>query len=140
MADTNTITIEGNLTRDPEVRFSQSGNAVVNIGVAWSQNKRTASGDWESIPHFFDVTIFGDHGEHVAESLAKGTRVVVTGRLDYSSWTTEQGDKRSKVSILAESVSPSLRWATATVARIAKNSDATPPAAPTAAAVNEEPF
>jgi len=142
MADTNTITIEGNLTRDPEVRFSQAGNPVINTGLAWSQNKRTPNGDWESVPHFFDVTIFGEHGEHVAESLAKGTRVIVVGRLDYSTWTNDQGDKRSKVAILAESISPSLRWATASVSRVAKtNGDApkTTTATP-APVVDEEPF
>ena len=118
MAPGNTGTIVGNATRDPELRFTPSGQAVASFGVAvnrrW-QNRQTQ--EWEEAVSFFDVTCWGQLAENVAESVQKGTRVVVDGRLDQRSWETEQGDKRSKVEIVADEVAPSLRWATASITK-----------------------
>lgn len=109
----NTVTVVGNVTRDPELRFAQSGTSIAQFGVAWNRRRQ----DQEDEVSFFDVTCFGQLGENVAESLKKGARVVVYGRLEQRSWETEQGDRRSRVSIIAEDVAPSLKWATAAVTK-----------------------
>lgn len=109
----NTVTVVGNLTRDPELRFTQGGMAVVNFGVAW--NKRRNDGEDEV--SFFDVTCFRQLAENVADSLAKGSRVVIYGTLSQRSWENQQGERRSKVEILADDVAPSLKWASAEVTR-----------------------
>lgn len=115
----NTVTVIGNTVRDAEMRFTPSGASVTSVGVAVNRrwmNKTT--NDWEEQTSFFDVTCWGELGEHVAESIPKGTRVVVTGRLEQRSWENDQGEKRSKVEIVADDVAPSLRWATATVTKV----------------------
>lgn len=109
----NTVTVVGNVTRDPELRFTQGGMAVVNFGVAW--NKRRNDGDDEV--SFFDVTCFRQLAENVADSLSKGARVVVYGTLSQRSWENQQGERRSKVEILADDVAPSLKWASADITR-----------------------
>jgi single-strand DNA-binding protein len=113
MAFDNTVTIIGNVTRDPELRFTPSGLPVCQFGVAWNQRNR----DGEDTAHFFEVTCWQSLAENVSESINKGTRVVVYGRLDWSSWETEQGEKRNQVRLVADEVSPSLRWATTDVTR-----------------------
>lgn len=117
MAD-NTVTVVGNCTRDPELRFTPSGQAVANFGLAvnrrW-QNRQTQ--EWEEAVSFFDVTCWQQLAENVAESVQKGTRIVVTGRLDQRSWETQDGDKRSKIEIVADEVAPSLKWATADITK-----------------------
>lgn len=116
MAIDNTVTITGNATREPELRFTPSGQAVASFGVAvnrrW-QNRQTQ--EWEEAVSFFDVTCWAQLAENAAESVSKGTRVTVAGRLDQRSWETQDGDKRSKVEIVADDVAVSLRWATAEV-------------------------
>jgi single-strand DNA-binding protein len=117
MAD-NSITVVGNLTRDPEMRYTATGQSNARLGIAVSrrwQNRQTQ--EWEERTSFFNVVCWGDMAENVNESLAKGTRVVVNGRLEQRSWETEQGEKRSVVEIVADEVGPSLRWATAEVKR-----------------------
>jgi single-strand DNA-binding protein len=113
MAYDNTVTIVGNVTRDPELRFTPGGAAVTNFGVAWNQKKA----DGEEEVSFFDITCWRNLAENVAESITKGTRVIVYGRLDQRSWETPDGDRRSKVEIIADDVSPSLKWATANITR-----------------------
>ncbi len=112
----NTVTVVGNVTRDPELRFTNSGQAVASFGLAvnrrW-QNRQT--NDWEEQTSFFDITCWAQMAENVGESLHKGARVLVSGRLEQRSWQTEGGDKRSKVEIIADEVGPSLRWATASI-------------------------
>jgi single-strand DNA-binding protein len=114
----NNVTITGNATREPELRFTPSGQAVANFGVAvnrrW-QNRQTQ--EWEEAVSFFDITAWAQLAENVAESVGKGTRVTITGRLDQRSWETPDGEKRSKVEIVADDVAVSLRWATAEVMR-----------------------
>ena len=115
MADSS-ITIVGNLTRDPEIRYTANGAAKASFGVAVSrrwQNRQTQ--EWDEQTSFFNVVCWREMAENVAESLGKGSRVVVTGRLEQRSWETENGEKRSVVEIVADDVGPSLRWATAQV-------------------------
>ncbi|MFT7646748.1 MAG: single-strand DNA-binding protein [Candidatus Poriferisodalaceae bacterium] len=118
----NTVTIVGNLTRDPELRFTQSGQARAVLGIAvnrrW-QNRQT--NEWEEQVSFFNVVCWREMAENVAESLTRGTRVMVNGRLEQRSWDTQEGDKRSVVEIVADEIAPSLRWATAQVNRIERS-------------------
>ena len=127
----NTVTIAGNLTRDPELRFTPGGQATATFGIAvnrsWTNRQTQARQESTS---FFDVVAWGSLAENAATSLAKGTRVVVTGRLDQRSWETQEGDKRSKVEITADDLAPSLRWATAQVTRTERRSSEHPPEAP----------
>lgn len=116
MAFDNTVSIVGNVTRDPELRFTASGVPLCNFGVAWNRRYERGGEQVEEVS-FFDVTCWRSLAENVAESITKGTRVIVYGRLDQRSWETPEGDKRSKVEIVAEEVSPSLRWASAQVNR-----------------------
>jgi single-strand DNA-binding protein len=112
------VTIVGNLTRDPELRFTPSGAPVTTFGVA--VNRRWQNRDnqqWEESTSFFNVTCWRDLAQNVSESLEKGSRVLVSGRLDQRSWETQDGEKRSVVEIVADEVGPSLRWATAEVNR-----------------------
>jgi len=114
----NTVTLVGNVTRDPELRYTPSGQAVATFGLAvnrrW-QNRQT--NDWEEQTSFFDVKCWAQMAENVGESVQKGSRVVVNGRLEQRSWETDDGAKRSKVEVVADEIGPSLRWATATVTK-----------------------
>jgi single-strand DNA-binding protein len=130
----NAITIVGNLTRDPELRYTPNGAAVANFGVAVNDRKRVGGTDkWEDDPSFFDVTAWDELAVNASESLGRGNRVIVTGKLKQRSWETSEGDKRSKVEIIAHAVGPDLRWATATVTRTEKK-DSNGSARPTAKA------
>ena len=114
----NTITVVGNITRDPELKFLNSGQAALRISVAVSrrwQNRQTQ--EWEEKTSFFDVQCYGPMAENAANSLTKGARVVVTGRMEQRTWETENGDKRSAFEIVADEIAPSLKWATAVVTR-----------------------
>jgi single-strand DNA-binding protein len=114
----NNITIIGNVTRDPELRFTASGQATANFGMAvnrrW-QNRQT--NEWEEAVSFFNVVLWRELAENGAESLHKGTRVIVTGRLEQRSWETPDGEKKSVIDIVADEIGPSLRWASAQVTR-----------------------
>ena len=107
----NTVTIVGNLTRDPEIRYTREGQANCSLGVAVNRRwmNRTTQ-EWEEATSFFDVTCWRELAENVALTLSKGMRVVVTGRLEQRSWETDDGEKRSKVEIQADDVAPSLRF------------------------------
>lgn len=109
----NTVTVVGNVTRDPELRFTQSGMAVASFGLAWNRRRQ----DQEDEVSFFDVTCFRQMAENVAQSIPKGARVIVYGTLQQRSWENQEGERRSKVEILADDVAPSLKWATAEVTR-----------------------
>ncbi len=118
MANGNVVTLVGNITRDPELRFTNTGQATSSFGLAvnrrW-QNRQTQ--EWEEATSFFDVVCWREMAENAAESLTKGSRVIVTGRLDQRSWETPEGDKRSKVEVVADEIGPSIRWATAQVTK-----------------------
>jgi single-strand DNA-binding protein len=116
--NSNTVTVTGNLTRDPELRFTPSGQATASFGVAvnrsW-QNRQTQ--EWNEVTSYFDVVCWAQLAENAAQSLTRGTRVIVTGRLDQRSWENSEGEKRSKIEIVADEVAPSLRWATANITK-----------------------
>lgn len=142
MPDT-TVSLVGNTTRDAEVRYTQSGQAVADFGMAVSNRVKNQAGEWEDGPgQFYDVTVWGTTAENFAESCPKGTRVMVIGRLQFDTWEKD-GEKRSKVKIVADHVGPELRWATADVTRAAKGDGAKPASRPKPAPAydpNEEPF
>jgi single-strand DNA-binding protein len=118
MANGNTVTIVGNLTRDPELRYTPSGQANASFGVAVNRrwmNRQT--NEWEERVSFFNVVCWREMADNVSESLAKGARVVVTGRLEQRSWETDNGEKRSVVEIVADEIGPSLRWASAQITK-----------------------
>ena len=143
MATDNTVTLVGNVTRDPELRFTASGQAVATFGLAvnrrW-QNRQT--NEWEEEVSFFDVICWRAAGRERGESLTKGTRVIVTGRLEQRSWETQDGEKRSKVEIVADEIGPSLRWATAQVTKNERRDGRTAaaPVAVAAAAARAAPY
>ena len=118
MANGNHVSIIGNLTRDPELRFTPSGQATASFGVAvnrrW-QNRQTQ--EWEEATSFLDVVCWGQLAENAAQSLGRGARVMVDGRLDQRSWENPEGEKRSKIEITADEVAPSLRWATVQITK-----------------------
>ena len=141
MAFNNTITITGNVTREPELRFTPAGAALCEFGVAW--NLRKQNGDDEAM--FFNVTCWRSLAENVAESIDKGDRVIVTGRLNWRSWETDAGEKRQVVDIQAEEVGPSLQWASADVTRNERtdsgpSSDQGAPSNASNFTTDEEPF
>lgn len=116
MAAGNNVDLVGNVTRDPELRFTPSGQAVATFGLAvnrrW-QNRQT--NEWEEAVSFFDIVCWAQMAENVSETVSRGTRVMVTGRLEQRSWENQEGEKRSKVEVVADEIGPSLRWATAQV-------------------------
>jgi single-strand DNA-binding protein len=118
MSNGNHVSIVGNLTRDPELRFTPTGQATAGFGVAvnrrW-QNRQTQ--EWEESTSFFDIVCWGQLAENAAQSLSKGARVLVSGRLDQRSWETAEHERRSKIEITADEVAPSLRWATAAITK-----------------------
>jgi single-strand DNA-binding protein len=151
MAD-NAITVVGNVTRDPELKFLNSGQAALKLSIAvnrrW-QNRQTQ--EWEERVSYFEIVGYGAMAENAANSLVKGSRVIVSGRLEQRTWETENGDKRSIVEINADEIGPSLKWATAVVTRTPRaegsnfqSSDrpaaAPRPNEPSPYAFDEEPF
>jgi single-strand DNA-binding protein len=114
----NSISIVGNVTRDPEMRYTPSGISQVTLGVAVNRSWRNQqTQEWEERTSFFNVVCWRELADNVGASIKKGTRVIVSGRLEQRSWETESGDKRSVVEIVADEVGPSLRFATAEVHR-----------------------
>jgi single-strand DNA-binding protein len=108
------ITVIGNMTRAGELRFTASGLATCSFGVAESYKPRSGADEKTS---FFNVTCFGSLAEAVAESLDKGTRVVVTGRMEQRSWETPEGEKKTVWDLVADACGPDLRFATCKVTR-----------------------
>ena len=115
MAD-NTITLVGNLTRDLELRFTTGGRGVASFGIAVGRRYQV-NGEWQEQTSYFNITAWGQLGENAAATLAKGSRVIVTGRLEQREYTTRDGDKRTAIEVVADELGPSLRWATAQVER-----------------------
>jgi single-strand DNA-binding protein len=116
-------TIAGNLTRDPEIRYTRDGQATTSLSVAvnrrW-QNRQTQ--EWEESTSFFDIVCWRDLAENVALSLTKGGRVVVTGHLEERSWETQDGETRTKVELVADDIGASLRFATVDIHRVQRHS------------------
>src|SRR3954462_13746958 len=101
----NTVTLIGNITRDPELRFTASGAAMATFGLAvnrrW-QNRQTQ--EWEEATSFVDVVCWREMAENASESLGRGARVIVNGRLEQRSWETPEGEKRSKIEVVADEI------------------------------------
>lgn len=124
MAGDTTITVVGNLTADPELRFTSSGAAVASFTVA--STPRTfdrQSGEWkDGEALFMRCSIWRQAAENVAESLTRGARVIVSGRLKQRSYDTREGEKRTVIELEVDEVGPSLRYATAKVNRVSRGS------------------
>jgi len=110
----------GNLTREPELHFAPTGTAVVRTGLAVERPK--VAGNWagERVVTFYELVVFGSLGEHLAESLGKGTRVVVTGNAELENWTDDKGQARTTRRILANAIGPDLRWVTVAVTKVTR--------------------
>lgn len=128
----STLTITGNIVRDPELRFTPTGKAVANLTVAENHRRRTADGQgWEDAETtFWPVAVWGDYAEHLAESLTAGARVVVVGRTRTQVWTPTEGERagqeQRRLEVVADEVAPSLRWATAKVAKVERRAGDAP--------------
>lgn len=118
MSNGNSVTLVGNITRDPELRFTPAGQANATFGLAVNRRwQNRQNNEWEEATSFFNVVCWREMAENVSSSLAKGSRVIVTGRLEQRSWQTQEGEKRSVVEVVADEIGPSLRWATAEIQR-----------------------
>ena len=101
----NKVLITGNLTRDPELRETQSGFQVLNFGVAVNdRRKNNQTGQWEDYANFVDCTMFGNRAASVARFLAKGSKVTIEGKLRWSQWETQDGSKRSKLEVVVDEI------------------------------------
>src|ERR1017187_4197836 len=122
MANGNSVSLVGNITRDPELRFTNTGQATASFGLAvnrrW-QNRQTQ--EWEEAVSFFDVVCWRDLAENVALSLTRGARIVVTGRLEQRSWETDDGETRTKVELVADDIGASLRFATVDIHKVQRH-------------------
>ena len=117
MAIGNVITVVGNVTRDPELRYTPGGMSVCTFSVAWNRRYERNGEQIERVS-FFDVDVWREQAENVAASVQKGMRVIVTGYMEQDTWDDQQtGQKRSKFKLVADEVAPSLRWASAEVTR-----------------------
>jgi single-strand DNA-binding protein len=121
MADTH-VTITGNLTDNPELKFTPNGHAVANFRLAVTARIKDGDSWRDGETSFFRVNVWRQLAEHVAESLAKGDRAVVIGRLRQRGWETPEGERRSVAELEADEVAPSLRWAVAKPERAANGS------------------
>jgi single-strand DNA-binding protein len=118
------VTLTGRLTADPEMRYSAKGSPVARFSVVTSRRVRDdKSGEWsDADTSFWDCVAFGQLAEHVAESLEKGTAVIVVGRAAQRTWETKEGEKRRSIEVTADDVAPSLKFATAKVAKVTRTS------------------
>ncbi|MDG4794695.1 single-stranded DNA-binding protein [Micromonospora sp. WMMD1082] len=123
MAGDTTITVIGNLTDDPELRFTPSGAAVAKFRVASTPRfMDRQSGEWkDGEPLFLSCTVWRQAAEHVAESLQRGARVIVSGRLRQRSYETREGEKRTVIELEVDEIGPSLRYATAKVQKMSRS-------------------
>ena len=130
-------TLCGNLTRDPELRFSSKGVAWATCGLAVNRRRRLDDGTYEELAaEFYELLTFGDTAEHLAESLAKGDRVLAFGRIEDDTWTGRDGEERTTTKLVCDEVGPSLRFATCEVHRTRREG----PAERESDDYDEEPF
>lgn len=119
MSNGTSVTIVGNLTKDPEERATMNGGAITSFSVASSRRWKNKNDEWEEETSYFDVTAWAELGKNAAKSLKKGNRVVVVGRLKQESWSDKNGDKRNKIVVIAEDIGASVRLAS--IPQIVKN-------------------
>jgi single-strand DNA-binding protein len=128
MANEPVVTIVGNLTADPELRFTQNGHAVANLTVAETP-RQLVRGEWQDgEPLFMRCTIWREMAENAAESLRRGMSVIVQGRLKQRNFETREGQKRSVIELEVDAIGPNLRWQSATVAKTSRGSAPVPAA------------
>lgn len=142
----NSINVVGNLTGDPELRFTQSGTAMVSGSIA-SNRRYQVNGEWQEQTSYFNFTAWRELAENIASTMSKGMRVVATGRMEQKDWTDKDGNKRTSYDLVLDEIGPSLRWATAVVTKNDKNgsSHSSPSVVAASAAFNatvveEDPF
>jgi single-strand DNA-binding protein len=118
MSETERLTLVGNLTADPELRYTTSGLPVTSLRVAVTPRTRQEDGTWtQGETSFHTINVWRDQAEHAVDSLTKGARVIIVGRPKERSWTDADGTDHQVAEVDAEEVGPSLRWATAKVTR-----------------------
>ena len=137
MASENMVTVVGGLGQDPELRYTQGGRAVASFGLAVSRRYQK-DGEWVEDTSWMNVTVWGDLAENCAASLTKGARVMVAGRFQQRAYETKGGEKRTLIELVADEVGPSLRWATATVEKVARDKPQSSPSS--APKYTDEPF
>jgi single-strand DNA-binding protein len=115
--DDSNVTLVGNVTKEPEIRYTSGGRAQVSFGLAVNRRYQV-NNEWQEQTSFFNVVAWGTLAENVAASLTKGSRAVVTGRLEQRTYETKEGEKRNVVEVIADEIGPSLRWARAEVERV----------------------
>lgn len=120
----STVTVIGNLTREPEIRYTREGQAMCTLGIAENRRWKDSNDEWQEHTSFYDVITWRDLAENIALSLTKGMEVIIHGRLEQRTWEADTGDKRSKVEIQADSVGASLRWATADIQKVERRTPA----------------
>lgn len=112
--NSNSITLVGNLTRDPELRYTTGGRAVANFGLAVNRRYQV-NGEWQEQVSYFNVVAWGDLGENAAATLSKGMRTIIFGRLEQREYENREGEKRSMIEVVVDDIGPSLRYAQAQV-------------------------
>lgn len=149
MYDSTSI-LTGNITRNPEYRLTTSGRGIASFGLAVNRRYQV-NGEWQEQTSFFDVVAWAELGKQASDSLHKGDRVIVTGRMEQRTWETEDGAKRSKVEMVAADIGASVRFADVKISRISRAGQGPPPDVARAEAgvgvgvasgapVDEEPF
>lgn len=118
----NTFTVVGNLTGEPELRFTQGGVPICSGGIA-SNRRYQVNGEWQEQTSFFNFTAWRDLAENMAATLSKGMRVIATGRLEQKNWVDKEGKDRTTFDFVIDEIGPSLRWATADVTRKSGNNN-----------------
>ncbi len=134
-------TLAGNLTRDPELRFSAKGTAWATVGLAVNKSKRLDDGTYEDLPpEFFELIAFGTLAENLVESVAKGDRVIARGKLEDEAWTGRDGTERTTHKLVADEVGVSLRYATVRATKVTRATAPAPEAPPDYGYDDGEPF
>jgi single-strand DNA-binding protein len=116
----NSINVVGNLTGEPELRYTQSGTAMVSGSIA-SNRRYQVNGEWQEQTSYFNFTAWRELAENIASTMSKGMRVVATGRMEQKDWVDKEGNKRTSYDLVLDEIGPSLRWATAVVTKTDKN-------------------
>lgn len=126
MALNATTTIIGNLTKDPELKFTPGGMPICNLSIAWNNRRKGPNGEQIDETSYFDATAKFKLAENIAETHQKGDRIIIHGHYQQRTWTTPDGEKRSKIELQIENCGPDLTWATATITRNPKDNPQPP--------------
>lgn len=123
MSNGVSVNVIGNVTKDPELRFSANGRAWATFSVAVNEVGRTASGERTESTTYLDCKVFGDQAEHLVESVTKGTRVFIEGKIRDEKWTDSSGNERKTKTVYIDEIGISIRWATAQVTKVAQSTN-----------------